>query len=87
MIIVDPDTLVAPCLTHNDLTEAPIGLDVRLPLGLVIPHLRLHKMQQGPEGTVTHAVIIALDVLSAQEHRHTAIRIPELALEALPGRC
>jgi hypothetical protein len=35
MIIVDPDTLIAPGLTHNDLTEALIGLDVGFPLDLV----------------------------------------------------
>jgi hypothetical protein len=64
MIIVDPDTLIAPGLTHNDLTEALIGLDVGFPLDLVIPHLRLKKMQQGPERAVTHPIIIALDVLS-----------------------
>jgi len=77
MIIVDPDEFVATRLTYNGVTEALINLDVDLPLRIVIPHVRLKKMQEGPEGTVTYPVIILLDIPRAQEHRYTTILVPE----------
>jgi hypothetical protein len=86
MIIMDPDALVAPRLPDHRLTEALIGLDIRRPLRLLIPHVRLKQMQQRPERAVTDPVIIAVDIPCAQEHRDTAMLVPELALEALPGR-
>jgi hypothetical protein len=86
MIIVDPDALIAPRLLDDGVTEALIDLHVRRPLRLVIPHVRLKQMQQGPEGAVTHPIIIVSDVARAQEHGYTLILLPELALQALPGR-
>src|SRR4029450_10334482 len=65
MIIVDPDALIAPRLLDDGVTEALIDLHVRRPLRLVIPHVRLKQMQQGPEGAVTHPIIIVSDVARA----------------------
>lgn len=53
---------------------------------LIIPQVRLKHLEQGPEHAVTDPVIIVVDVARAQEHGRTPILVPELGLQALPGR-